>query len=1456
MLTNTFDNDPNARVRQDAGLDGLLDEDEASHFNNYLQKVRDELGSNSKAYQDAVNDPSNDNFIFFLDESFESSQASILERYKHYNGTQGNSPPADNSNSNAYTAVSFYPDMEDVNSDNTLDTYEGYYQYQVDINPGSMEVGQNYIVNKVTATKIPELPNGDKNAQVTWYQFKIPIYEPDRVLGNIQGFKSIRFMRLFMRGFDQEIVLRFGKMSLVRGEWRKYQYILTEGGEGGTTPQLDNLGNLDVSVVNIEESSQKTPVNYVLPPEVTREQAPFEPQMRQMNEQSLSLKTNDLPDGESKAVYKTVNMDFRKYKRLKMYIHAEALAGMENSLGDDDVCLFVRLGSDFTENYYEYEIPLKTTPHGFYESDDKNPEEVVRYDVWPQDNEMDIEFELLQLAKQKRNTAMRMTGSNVSITTPFVDYDEDTQKKITILGNPNLSNVKTIMIGIRNPNQANNVRHDDGMPKSCEVWINELRLAEFNDGGGWAANSRVNTNFADFATVTASGYMHTPGYGCLEKKVNDRYKDQTTEYDLTSQVEFGKFFPKKYGVSIPLYAGFSESYSNPEYNPLDPDIKLKTTLNDESLGDEEKAEIKHRSQTFVQRKSINFTNVRMQGNTEKKSKKKKKRGKAPYHISNFSTSVAYSEIFMRTPLIEFDIEQNLMTGFNYNYSPSPKNVTPFRKVKFLKAKPLELIRDINFYYLPSRFGFTAEINRQYNTFKNRDVSFSGIELPTSFQKNFLWQRNYDVSYKLTKNIKIDFSAVNAARVEPQGWVDRETPFEKQGWKHSQDSIFLNLQELGRNTDYNHQIRVNWRTPINKIPGLRWTSLTANYTTNYDWRRGQDPMDVLATDSTDAYTIDFANQIQNSSTLRLNGRLDINRLYGSVKYLKKVDGRFTKKGYKPVKREPKIVTYTKTYPTLQKGYPKQIKHNLKTENITKVEVVDETGKAVPGDYEVTGENKLKFSADTLAKGVTITITGSKEQKPSILLIASDYTLKSMMVVQNVSVNYTESFGTLLNGYKPETKFVGMEDYMGGGWAPGWKFVTGLQDRRIAHRASSNYWLSTDTLLQDPIDMTNTKDLRIRVALEPFNNFKIDLNFQRSIGFNNSLYGHATESGEYIEEMQMINGNFFISFNSIATAWENPDTSNAYKSNAYNNFREYRDDIASRIAYERSALDPNYHLNFDPDTAGVYYPEGYRETSQEVLIPAFLAAYSGSSPSRITLNSFLKIPLPDWRITFEGLSNIKFVEDYVKKITLNHGYASTYTINNFQSNPNFEFEKFNERGYSASRYDASGMFIPQYEIDGIMLSEKFMPLFGIDISWLGSLSTRFEYQKTREVFLSFSNNQIREHHSRAFTVGAGYTIKEVPINIKVGGNPQHFKSDLQLRMDLTIRKDFEIFRRIQEDISELNTDRNSFTLSTTADYTLSERFDIQLYYNHSVMGTNTAPRTLNIETGFKVRFALIP
>ena len=584
-IVEAFDNDPTARLFQDVGFDGLKNSDEKLFFSEtYIQKIGDVYGTASTVYGNAINDPSADDFHYFRGSDYDSKSTLILDRYKNFNNPDGNSKTTENSPESYPTAATSQPNTEDLNRDHTLSETESYYQYKVRLDPDEMIVGSNYI-SDILETSV-KTENGDTRS-IKWYQFRVPIYQPDDVIGGIRDFKSIRFMRLALTNFNDPIVCRFATFDLVRGEWRRYNFDLSEAGEYIPNDE-DGTTTFDVSAVNIEENGNREPINYVLPPGIEQEVDNTTTTNRQQNEQSLVLKVCDLQDGDSRASYKTADIDVRTYKRIKMFVHAE---GEEDDLKDGDLSCFIRLGTDFISNYYEYEISLKPTAH-----DVTSPAA-----IWPTQNEIDIAFEILKEAKQDRNS----NSSDVS--SPYIKYISG--GKVTVVGNPNLAHVKTIMIGIRNPKKKSMEDADDGLSKCGQIWVNELRLVGFDEYGGWAANSRFTARLADFGNVTLSGNMSTIGFGSIEKKVNERQKYNAYQYDFSSTFNLGKFFPDDFGIKVPMYIGRSEAIKNPQYNPLDPDILLTKSLS--ALDSKaEKDDLKEIVQDYVQRKSINFTNIR------------------------------------------------------------------------------------------------------------------------------------------------------------------------------------------------------------------------------------------------------------------------------------------------------------------------------------------------------------------------------------------------------------------------------------------------------------------------------------------------------------------------------------------------------------------------------------------------------------------------------------------------------------------------------------------------------------------------------------------------------------------------------------------------------------------------------------------------------------------------------
>ncbi|MGE0567170.1 MAG: cell surface protein SprA, partial [Bacteroidia bacterium] len=362
---NAFSQENADRPFQDVGYDGMSNSQEIGTFTAAIADAQQIGNPNSPAVQNFLADPSSDDYNFFRDDDFDAKQAKTIERYSKYNNPEGNSPTEEqynNANPNGGNYPTGYlninPNIEDVNRDNTLSETENYYQYRVriskqDVNPNA--VGTNYIVDAFNGTA----SFGGISKTVKWYQFKIPINQFEKVVGGIEGFNSIRFMRVYMKGFNRPVLLRMARFELVRSDWRRYQFDLKKPGEFIKTD--DQSTSFDVSAVSLQENSNKLPVNYVMPPEIEQQQNIQTTNLVLLNEQALQMRVCNLKDGDSRAIFKNVDLDTRMFQNIKMNVHAEA--PQNSTLNDGDLNLFVRVGSDYNNNYYEYEIPLKLTPH-------------------------------------------------------------------------------------------------------------------------------------------------------------------------------------------------------------------------------------------------------------------------------------------------------------------------------------------------------------------------------------------------------------------------------------------------------------------------------------------------------------------------------------------------------------------------------------------------------------------------------------------------------------------------------------------------------------------------------------------------------------------------------------------------------------------------------------------------------------------------------------------------------------------------------------------------------------------------------------------------------------------------------------------------------------------------------------------------------------------------------------
>lgn len=1347
QITQAFDNDPNIRAYQDVGYDGLKSSDEAAFYRTYMDTMATNFGG-SPVYQQAQRDPANDDYKHYRNADYDAARAGILERYKNYSNPEGNSPVSD-PKSTFSTAATNIPESEDLNRDNTMNETEEYFQYRVDLKPG-MTVGTNYIVDKIDAPV--DLPNGQKTTE-TWYQFKVPLNQFNAKVGNIPDFKSIRFMRMFLTEFTDPVVVRFAKLELVRSQWRRYMYELRPG----DPVPLDQTTTFNSSAVNIEENSSRSPIPYVLPPGVVRQNTiSTNNTTLQLNEQSLSVQVCNLQDGEVRALYKTLNMDLRQYKKMEMYMHAEAV-GSATALKDGQVQAVIRIGSDFVSNYYEYRIPLKVTSWNA-----KAPIE-----IWPDGNNMQLIMERLSQLKQKRNMC---DSCSPLLAYPMTPVADEFGNFMSVVGNPSLGDARTMMIGVLNPK-------DDGLPRCAEVWFDELRLSDFDEKGGYAALARVDVQLADLGTISVSGNMHTAGFGNIDQRVNERFRDNFLQYDAAANLDLGKLLPKSVGLSVPVYAGYSQSVSNPEYDPYDLDIKLKDKL---SLARSkwERDSIRKNAQDFTSITSLNFTNVR---------KLNLRQGKRHlWDIENFDVSYSFSQINRHNPLIQSDLLTKHRGGIGYNFSGQPKYLEPFKKLIKTKTHWLDLVRDFNVNYVPSIISFRADIIRQFGASRIRNVGGDlKYQLPETYDKYFTFDRYYTLKWDLTRSINIEFNAVNNSRVdEPAGRINTGA---------KKDSIWSNFFKGGRSVNYMHNANFTYTLPTAKFPALSWTNVAFGYSTEYRWTGAS------------RLALYLGNAIENSMQKTLTAEFKFVELYNKSKFLRQINAR------KPVSNN---------------NNNQQNKNNNQQNN---------------------QQNTNQASSDEInpwVKGI----------------------LKTLMALKRVGFNYNENAGTRLPGYLDSTKILGMN------WqsmSPGLGFVLGKQpDKKWLDDFAKKGLITPDPSLNIQFQQQYTQRWDLQAQLEPFNDLRIDLSMTKSFTKTHTeLYKNLQDSTGADLGFQHLSpydaGGFEISYIAIKTMFGKINTANGV-SETFRNFEAYRNIISQRLgASNPYNKDPNVPTGDPKDPTYAY---GYTRYAQDVLIPAFLAAYTGKSPDKIGLlqgpgntvksNPFRSyIPKPNWRITYNGLTKLEPFRSFLTNFTITHGYIGTLSMNSFNTSMYYEDPRL--AGYPAFRDTLSGNYYPYFLVPNLTLTEQFSPLLGVDLTFTNSLNARLEYRKSRSLSLSLIDYQLTELRSSEIVVGCGYRVRGLQLPFAVGKNGgKRLQNDLNFRLDLSFRDDKTANNRLDADLVIPTSGQKVVGIAPSIDYVVNNRLNLRFFYDRrqTIPVISTAYPITNTRGGVTFRFVL--
>ncbi len=1329
-LIYAFDANANNRGNQDVGLDGLTNDKEAAIYSNFSGE----------------SDPAADDYRYYL-----NTPGSILTRYKNYNGLDGNSAVDINDPNRGSSTV---PDVEDVNRDNTMNTINAYYEYSIEMKP-DMTVGTNYITD-IRETQ-QTLPDGT-TTDARWIQFKVPVSQPENTIGNISDFRSIRFMRMFMTGFSDEITMRFGALDLVRGEWRRYTNTL----DINDTKVDDDGTVLDVLAVNVQENDQRCPVNYVVPPGVQREQLLNNNTVINQNEQSLSLRVsgNGLEREDSRAVFKNVSVDMRQFKKLKMFLHAETLEN-QSELLDNQMVGFIRFGNDFTDNFYQIEKQLKVSkPSG---SCKLNAEE-----VWPEENEIDLQLALLTAMKIKAPKAdLALDGIYYPDDHPdvFDNGDGDTSLRLGIRGNPNFGLVRTLMMGVKNSTE----RIIKG-----EVWFNELRIAEIDNQGGIAALLNIDANLADFATISATGKMSTIGFGALEQGLNERSREDIQQYNIVTNINLGKLLPVKWGVNLPFNYAVGEETITPQYDPFNQDIKLRELL-DNTEDEAEKKNIEDRAVNYTKRKSINFIGVRKQKAAEK----------TPhiYDPENFTFSQSYNVVERHDYEIEDYIDKQSATSVDYAFTFKPLTVEPFQKVPFFKKSEYwNLLKDFNINLLPTNISFNSSINRQYNRQQFRQVEVDGISLEALYRRNFLYNYQYGVNYNLTKSLKLNYTA-SSNNVVKNYLNENDEPIES-------FSIWDSYWDSGDPNRHVQQLVVNYDLPFDKIPALKFVKANYSYTADFSWQRASN---ALSEYKEGTITYNLGNTIQNSNSQNLTATFNMDTFYGYLGLTKKK-------------------------------------------------------KAAP---------KPKATAPKPGEKVVNTVVKTQSNNPFM-----DGLVGVLTSVKNIQINYTQNEGTLLPGFTQGVGYFGSSK-------PSLGFIFGSQDD-IRFESAQRGWLTTYQEFNQSFTQVTNKVFKATANVDLFPDFKIDLTLDRAYSENSSeQYKVDDVSGLYTPQSPFTTGNFSISTLLINSAFSTSDVNN---SEAFDDFRENRLTIANRLAEERFGSSfPRYDSTTLPAGDNTQpiddirnpnnairkntisnngYPVGFGKNNQGVLLPAFLAAYSGKDASSVSTGIFRSFPIPNWTVKYSGLMRYQFFKNTFKRFSLQHSYKASYTVNQFRSN--FEFDKIDETGIDK---DVSGNYFNKTIMSNINLVEQFSPLIRLDFELKNSLKILTEIKKDRALSMSFDNNLLTEVKGIEYVVGLGYRFKDVIFSSRLADNPSGIiKSDINIKADFSYRNNETIVRYLDYDNNQLAAGQNLWSLRMTADYSFSKNLTAIFYYDHSfskAVISTTFPLT-NIRSGFTIRY----
>ena len=778
--------------------------------------------------------------------------------------------------------------------------------------------------------------------------------------------------------------------------------------------------------------------------------------------------------------------------------------------------------------------------------------------------------------------------------------------------------------------------------------------------------------------------------------------------------------------------------------------------------------------------------------------------------------------------------------------------------------------------------------RNYYELQERDMeSTENSLLPLTFSEQFLWNRDFALRWDLTRNLHMNFqSATHAEIEEPYTPINKDLYADRyQAWK---DSVWTSIKHFGTPLDYQQNFTLSYQLPLNLLPIFDWVNADANYTASYTWVRGT---------SLDNGT-SLGNTITSNRALNINSSFNFERLYNHIPFLKKTNERFNRtrptrpkltaeqkkaereKKEKERKEKDKDDDKKKALPKNQKSFEKEIvinadsailvSHGKNTKRLI-ISAKDERGKAIKIKYRKVGDTQLKvFNRTDSAIRMKLTVTPKEPLDNKGWYKTAQCVARALMMVRSASISYRDQYAMALPGFMPTVGDAFGQTRGTGALSPGLDFAFGLIDDDYIGKARDNHWLLMNDSVATPAVTNRTEDLQIRMTLEPFKDFKIDLTASRMQTTSRSI------QYMYTGTPTTQSGSLTMTTLSLGTAFESQgNANNGYHSPTFNHFVQSLDSYRNRV--EAQYNNATYPASFG---GGHFTPAvgSVNKYSADVMVPAFLNAYTSMSGNGLNIFPSLRSLLPNWSIRYSGLSRLPFFEQFFKSVNINHSYRSIFAIGSYQSYSTWQ-EYMNGLGFITDATTGNPIPSSMYNISQVSINEAFSPLLGVDVTLQNNLTARLEYRQTRVLSLSMTSVQLNEASSKDWVIGIGYRINDFNLfnngtrrvakgkKKKTSDSSQQDNSssrqssglnrDLNLRLDMSYRQQASLTRDIASLTSAASSGNTAFKFSFLSDYTLSRLVTASLYYdlqiNTPLLSSGSYPTTTH-DFGVSLRLSL--